>query len=591
MDGLLTLTILRCSASHHKCIFGCRRSTELKTVPCQKRKEVLIQHRYYLPQNVRCCKHHLNERDWYFDVGLNSYNSAQVEDMVDLLRSIQKNNSPALDFEYIEYLSDEIVQQWTGISADQFIDLAHATSLFNLKRGKTALALYLAKLRTGETDERLSNLFQVSYTHAKRLMSLAREAVKNNFLPKYLGFNSIDRIKAKNHITNIARKLFCNNSEQIITIWDATYIYIQKSSNYQFQRKSFSVQKKRQLIKPMMIVAPDGYIIEVLGPYKATMNDATILNSYFQTQNEQCSFFKKDDIFLLDRGFRDSIQTLQSMGYKPKVPAFISKSEKQLDWYEANTSRFVTKCRYVVEVENGKMKQIFRYFDKVWQNISLPHLMCDFKNAAALLNAYFSRIYSDNDDSEEIADLMLSRLNEPNTLAEYVIGHNLNRKAAFFEPITSTQITFPVLSDIDLKQIALGTYQLKQAKSYFAEHVSQNGKYIIEVCKDVESLTIPATMPVLIRGRLQSRHFQRTKYFLYILIDLVFSGKSSLIGYYCQCKNGKRTVGTCAHIMTVIWYLGNARNNNDIKEPAAFLNNFFGELAESSASENEEERT
>lgn len=81
---------------------------------------------------------------------------------------------------------------------------------------------------------------------------------------------------------------------------------------------------------------------------------------------------------------------------------------------------------------------------------------------------------------------MLSRLNEPNRLAEIVINNNLNRKTVIFESMTSSSITFPALSELDLKWIALGTYQMKQAMSYYAEHISLDGKYIIEICKDVE---------------------------------------------------------------------------------------------------------
>lgn len=33
-------------------------------------------------------------------------------------------------------------------------------------------------------------------------------------------------------------------------------------------------------------------------------------------------------------------------------------------------------------------------------------------------------------------------------------------------------------------------------------------------------------------------------------------------GWYCQCKAGQRTVGCCAHVATVVWYLGWARHHS-----------------------------
>ncbi len=52
----------------------------------------------------------------------------------------------------------------------------------------------------------------------------------------------------------------------------------------------------------------------------------------------------------------------------------------------------------------------------------------------------------------------------------------------------------------------------------------------------------------------------------------------SILEYCYQCKNGLRTVGCCAHIMTVLWYLGFARYQAEIPRSANRLNDFFGGL-------------
>jgi hypothetical protein len=56
-----------------------------------------------------------------------------------------------------------------------------------------------------------------------------------------------------------------------------TYCYIQKSFNNEFQRKSYSVQKGRHLVKPFVLCTTDGQIVDIYGLYEATKNDATIL--------------------------------------------------------------------------------------------------------------------------------------------------------------------------------------------------------------------------------------------------------------------------------------------------------------------------
>ncbi|KAF5286391.1 hypothetical protein FQA39_LY16311 [Lamprigera yunnana] len=37
--------------------------------------------------------------------------------------------------------------------------------------------------------------------------------------------------------------------------------------------------------------------------------------------------------------------------------------------------------------------------------------------------------------------------------------------------------------------------------------------------------------------------------------------------YYCTCNSGARTIGTCAHTASVIWYIGYTRHNEDVHYP------------------------
>lgn len=59
----------------------------------------------------------------------------------------------------------------------------------------------------------------------------------------------------------------------------------------------------------MMIVSTSGYIISVLGPYLADSktSDAKILSHMIQTNVEDIrKWVEEDDIFIVDRGFRDA---------------------------------------------------------------------------------------------------------------------------------------------------------------------------------------------------------------------------------------------------------------------------------------------
>lgn len=91
------------------------------------------------------------------------------------------------------------------------------------------------------------------------------------------------------HTRPLAKELFCPSDEKAILVLDGTYIYVQKSTDFAFQRRSFSMQKHGNLVKPMMIVSTTGYIVAAIGPYLADgkNSDAKILNHIFATNVQE----------------------------------------------------------------------------------------------------------------------------------------------------------------------------------------------------------------------------------------------------------------------------------------------------------------
>lgn len=97
-------------------------------------------------------------------------------------------------------------------------------------------------------------------------------------------------------------------------------------------------------MKPMVIVSTTGYFISIIGPYFAKDNDASILNHIMKSNIEDIrSWIQDDDVFIVDRGFRDSITYLQDLGIKVEMPSFMEKGERQMSTEAANTSLLVTK--------------------------------------------------------------------------------------------------------------------------------------------------------------------------------------------------------------------------------------------------------
>lgn len=79
----------------------------------------------------------------------------------------------------------------------------------------------------------------------------------------------------------------------------------------------------------------------------------------------------------------------------------------------------------------------------------------------------------------------------------------------------------------------------------------------------------------LLRARIHSRHKNSVKYNLQIKYDSLISGAGGIKGWVCRCKVGLRTVGCCAHIASVIWYLGCWKSTEKFKAPASYLPDIF----------------
>ena len=154
---------------------------------------------------------------------------------------------------------------------------------------------------------------------------------------------------------------------------------------------------------------------------------------------------------------------------------------------------------------------------------------------------------------------------------------HLERRTGKWQKINEPGIVanFPSMTEEELRNITLGVYQLKLAKSYTSEHIDDEGNYSFMVNDDFEGL---------LRVRLQSRHTSSKSYLLWIEYG------STVTGWYCQCRAGARVLGACAHVSSVLWFLGYARHEGDIKsikdwshylEDAAFI----PELVDGSESE------
>lgn len=467
-------------------------------------------------------------------------------------------------------LSEERVKSLTGYTIDEITILKGMLSSMRSSKNRNvnqALFVFLFKLRTGSSNSIISTLFNIKYD---QMISEYCESVLNAFekdaLPLHFGAQSCSRDDLiANHTSPYVQKLH-EYENRLILIYDGTYLRHEKSSNNYYQRKSYSGQKKVPLCKPFTVCTTDGFVIDTYGPYVGTMNDAEIMKVVLSDPHGLRILLKEGDVFIVDRGFRDIKQYLESEGFIVLMPALKGK-RKQLTTAEANESRFVTKLRWVVEAVHGIIGSKFKLLHNQLDNKLLPVAKTYCRIAGLLVNLFGKRLNYDTGLQDEIAENMMSKRNIDNSLAKEVEEQNWNRKKKPFQRLTSSDVLdFPEMTEKDLKILFTGSYQLSQAVSYLAELYTEDGD--IRVNYLLEDKTI-------LKCEVRSRHINRKEYKCFVQYEPNSIGYRGVKRYVCDCANGLRTVGCCSHTAAIIYFLSNARYLSKIIRPAEILTKLF----------------
>jgi len=189
---------------------------------------------------------------------------------------------PLLD-ENNSLISEEDYQAWTGWSLNQLKEMtSRVTPRMHQSKHRSpfeAICIYWIKLKTNLSFRQIGTLFKI-----QTIEESIRKRVEDNFhavarylydafVPFHLGFTHLSRTNAIQHHTAYTETFFGNN---LCLIWDGTYIYTNKSEDHKLQQETYSGQKSRHLIKFMSIVLPDGYVLDLIGPFKGKDNDAKI---------------------------------------------------------------------------------------------------------------------------------------------------------------------------------------------------------------------------------------------------------------------------------------------------------------------------
>lgn len=336
--------------SHTQCTFGCKTIHNLVSVPKKTRLFLLMNYKFFVQPTSQMCSDHITVVN-YWSLVKQITREVPAEDqklisdmMFDYYHSTR--NDLIFDIDNMESIDDDDFKAWFGFEKHQFEVICTFTETCKPKH----VAILLCKMRTSLSNQQLSLLFACGETTIATHMSLARADLSKNLVPKFLNTN--DRSDLLNHNTQTAKVLFDIGDENGLCCFDATYRFVQKSKNFAGQKQLWSEQKKMPLLKPMVGCAPDGYVLFVLGPYDATHNDAVILKDCLSRYQNTLAVLQKNDVVVVDNGFRDVVGDLQQKELITYLPG-----TGQRTTIEANKARFVTKIRWVNEQLFGRLKK------------------------------------------------------------------------------------------------------------------------------------------------------------------------------------------------------------------------------------------
>lgn len=580
----LRINVLTQASSHSCCICGAVQNIHRLSQGC--RAQIFIKRNIYATENTRACRQHLDRKGLLTDHAIgelrfvNRPYKIKGHELGILLQNLRdcvrrQKESP---YEDEDDFTDEEFSVLCPISKLQFNDLFTHCEPVQVNDNEVRyinrkdLLAFLCKTRQGITDDFVKVIFKYSSRQTvSDKISLVRKSLMARFVPENIGLHSLTRDQyIERHVTEFSNRLFNPQPEipRAIVLNDCTYLYIEKSSCFKALRQSYSQHKGRHLIKPSMLVAPDGYILDIQGPYfsNAANNDANILvNELNRDGEEMREWFQGGDLFVVDRGYRDAIPTLQRLGIDVRMPALIEAEERQLTTEAANATRLVTKIRWIVEARNGLMKLLFKFLKDVISTTHLKNIRDFLLIFGAVINKYHPPIIM-QDANIELADRMLERVHQPNIVHARVEAEGLRNRRGRWQPlIQAQQLQFPELNIDALRELTLGVFQINLAPGYIQDNMLDERQAEFQYDQDSEA--------GFIRVRLFSRYRGGTRHQLWISFDQapVEGADNPILGTYCTCQTGARTVGTCAHVAAVVWYLGHARNQAQVKYPSTML--------------------
>ncbi|KAJ8677232.1 hypothetical protein QAD02_013019 [Eretmocerus hayati] len=491
------------------------------------RVNVYVRRNIFIPRGERICAHHLDRSGFLLPNLLldlryinRPYDIQGVQTLV-FLEGLREWASEARRLDDT-HLNDEEFECISPISKLQFEDLyAYCDPV--IQNGKTRhisrsnLLTFLSKMKHDLSDLYL----RVIHAYPSRqTVSSVTDYVKRSLTQRFAAGNIGQESNTREdyiarHVTEYPIILYNPNPDEpgAIIIADTTYAH---------------------LLKPAVIVAPDGHILCILGPNfsDSRNNDAQVLIDQFNREVDSLAvWMQRGDIVLADRAYCDlRVFLMRLLSIDVQIPVFLQRGRNQLSTEDANESRKITRGRWVVESRNGYFRSVFHFLAGTINMMHAVHLKDFYRIASAILNRYRPPLLMEGATAEAAREV-LRRAQLPNAVLPTVEEQNLRCRNDKVHRDNKEE------------------YQVD-------EHINEQGFIRVRVYSRSRNATIHQTF-------IQYRSTDED------VADAEL--EDPIAGYYCTCQAGARTLGCCAHVASVLWFLGHAQHQKNVRHPSDSL--------------------
>ena len=176
---------------------------------------------------------------------------------------------------------------------------------------------------------------------------------------------------------------------------------------------------------------------------------------------------------------------------------------------------------------NGRLKNMFDFFNNVVPNTYLPTIGDLFQIACALINRFCPPIFVQSAKHDKVLEKVKSLKGMVNRLQDEIEEKELDLRRTFKKCDISDLPTFPTVTKDDLFDLTLGIYQSNNAESYTINHLHKDNLYELWIHKQEANL---------LRANLQSKFRRSLKHRLWIEFEENRTGADAIIGHYCNCQ-------------------------------------------------------